>query len=294
MGLQSEAEAIGKDDFDIYPKELADGFYADDQSVIQTGKAVVNREEYIIDKQGQKRWLNTSKLPLRDAEGQTIGLVGVGRDITERKKADEALRESEERFRIIAEQTGRLVYDYRFETGIIKWAGAIQDVTGYTPNEHRNSTIFDWRNNIHPEDRERAVSLIDEANKTIGHYLIEYRYRRRDGEYIHIEDQGVSLKNESGKVERVLGAIENITERKRTVLERERLIKELQDAVADIKVLSGLVPICSNCKKIRDDKGYWTQLEGYIQAHSQAKFSHGVCPDCMVKLYPNYIPKKKE
>jgi hypothetical protein len=74
--------------------------------------------------------------------------------------------------------------------------------------------------------------------------------------------------------------------------ERERLIKELQDAVADIKVLSGLVPICSSCKKIRDDKGYWTQLEGYIQAHSQAKFSHGVCPDCMKKLYPNFVPKK--
>ncbi|MCX6120945.1 MAG: PAS domain-containing protein [Ignavibacteriales bacterium] len=92
MGLQSEAEAIGKDDFDIYPKELADGFYADDQSVIQTGKAVVNREEYVIDEQGQKRWLATSKLPLRNEKGQTIGLIGIGRDITKRKLAEEALQ----------------------------------------------------------------------------------------------------------------------------------------------------------------------------------------------------------
>ena len=294
LGCTSEAEVIGKNDFDTYPKELAEGFFADDQSVIQTGQPVFNREEYIFDENGQKLWLETSKLPLRDEKGQIIGLVGIGRDITERKRAEEALYKSEERFRTIAEQTGRLVYDYRLETGVIEWAGAIQDVTGYTPDEHHTLTILDWRNNIHPEDREQAVSILDESHRNAGHYLIEYRYRRKDGEYIHLEDQGITLKNELGKAERVLGAIANITERKRTALERERLIKELQEAIADIKVLSGLVPICSNCKKIRDDQGYWTQLEGYIQAHSQAKFSHGVCPDCMKKLYPDFVPKKVE
>ncbi|MCX6120942.1 MAG: triple tyrosine motif-containing protein [Ignavibacteriales bacterium] len=78
------------------------------------------------------------------------------------------------------------------------------------------------------------------------------------------------------------------------IAERERLITKLQDAAADIKVLSGLVPICSNCKKIRDDKGYWTQLEGYIQAHSQAQFSHGVCPECAEKLYGDLYAKVKK
>jgi PAS domain S-box-containing protein len=165
MGLQSEAEVLGKDDYELFPKEMADIFTADDQSVIQTGKPVIEREEYLIDGEGQKHFLLTTKLPFRDEQNQIIGLIGIGRDITKRKMVEE---------------------------------------------------------------------------------------------------------------------------------ERERLIKELQDAVADIKVLSGLVPICSSCKKIRDDKGYWTQLEGYIQAHSQAKFSHGVCPDCMKKLYPNFVPKKIE
>ena len=80
----------------------------------------------------------------------------------------------------------------------------------------------------------------------------------------------------------------------KTQQERERLIKELQDALADIKTLSGLVPICANCKKIRDDKGYWMQLEGYLQEHSHAKFSHGVCPDCMQKLYPDFLRKKED
>jgi hypothetical protein len=64
--------------------------------------------------------------------------------------------------------------------------------------------------------------------------------------------------------------------------------RELEESLANIKQLSGLLPICASCKKIRDDKGYWQQVEGYITEHSEAKFSHGICPDCMKKLYPEY------
>ena len=67
---------------------------------------------------------------------------------------------------------------------------------------------------------------------------------------------------------------------------RERLILELQDAFDQVKTLSGLLPICSSCKKIRDDEGYWNELEVYIQEHSEAVFSHGLCPECAKKLYP--------
>lgn len=73
--------------------------------------------------------------------------------------------------------------------------------------------------------------------------------------------------------------------------ERDRLIRELQEALASIKVLRGLLPICSHCKKIRDDKGYWKQVEVYIREHSEAEFSHGLCPDCVRKLYPEYADK---
>jgi AmiR/NasT family two-component response regulator len=68
--------------------------------------------------------------------------------------------------------------------------------------------------------------------------------------------------------------------------ELRRLNAELQDALAEVKTLSGLLPICSSCKKIRDDEGYWNQLETYIQEHSNVMFSHGLCPDCAKKLYP--------
>ncbi len=77
-------------------------------------------------------------------------------------------------------------------------------------------------------------------------------------------------------------------ERKRTQEEQERLITELRQALAKVKQLSGLLPMCASCKKIRDDKGYWNQLEAYISEHSEADFSHGICPDCVKKHYPEY------
>lgn len=76
-----------------------------------------------------------------------------------------------------------------------------------------------------------------------------------------------------------------ITDRIKAEEERERLISELQEALSKVKTLSGLLPICSSCKKIRDDKGYWNQIESYIKRHSEADFTHSICPDCTAKLY---------
>ena len=82
--------------------------------------------------------------------------------------------------------------------------------------------------------------------------------------------------------------VQEIEERKRTEEEKEKLIAQLQKAMQDVKVLSGFLPICASCKKIRDDTGYWRQLEEYISKHSNALFSHGICPDCCKKLYPDF------
>jgi PAS domain S-box-containing protein len=81
---------------------------------------------------------------------------------------------------------------------------------------------------------------------------------------------------------------EEIAKQKKSEEERQKLLEQLQAALANIKTLSGLIPICSACKKVRDDQGFWNQIETYVHKHSHAEFSHGVCPDCMKELYPDF------
>ena len=130
--LKTEAEALGKTDFDLFPKEIAEKFHADDQKVIG-GEPVINREEYFLDEEGKKQWLLTSKLPLRDQKEQIIGLVGIGRDITAQKQATEALRQSEERLREVVRST-RCILNY----------GEVEAPEGWRERSRDELTIFRW------------------------------------------------------------------------------------------------------------------------------------------------------
>ena len=85
--------------------------------------------------------------------------------------------------------------------------------------------------------------------------------------------------------------IKDLAERKRVEKEHEQIIADLQKAISEVKQLSGLLPICSSCKKIRNDQGYWEQIEAYILAHSEAEFTHGICPECTKKLYPELFDR---
>lgn len=89
-------------------------------------------------------------------------------------------------------------------------------------------------------------------------------------------------------------AQQEIEHRKKVENEREMLIQDLKKALSEIKVLRGFLPICANCKKIRNDEGYWQQIEKYIQDHSEAVFSHSICPECMEILYPEFVKKLDE
>lgn len=85
------------------------------------------------------------------------------------------------------------------------------------------------------------------------------------------------------------GTIQDITERKEAELQREALMASLQEALASVKTLSGLLPICAGCKKIRDEQGSWSKVEVYVARNTDTKFSHGMCPECLRKYYPDHI-----
>jgi PAS domain S-box-containing protein len=92
----------------------------------------------------------------------------------------------------------------------------------------------------------------------------------------------------NGHFDGMICTIFDNTKRKQEEEARKKLISELQQALSKVKTLSGLLPICVSCKKIRDDKGYWNQIESYIRDHSSAEFSHGICPECAIKIYPDF------
>jgi DNA repair exonuclease SbcCD ATPase subunit len=107
------------------------------------------------------------------------------------------------------------------------------------------------------------------------------------------EDLEQKVRERTAELVEANGALKTeVAQRKQAEEEREKLIRELQYALSEVKTLSGLLPICASCKKIRDDKGYWSQIEEYIRKHSDAEFTHGLCPGCAEKLYPEFYKHK--
>lgn len=114
--------------------------------------------------------------------------------------------------------------------------------------------------------------------------LYDFQIRNKNGDFVDVEASVSVFTHEDKKY--IITFARDIMERKRHEKEREKLIAELQAALGEVKTLSGLLPICASCKKIRDDKGYWNQLEYYIEANTKAMLTHGICPECVQKLYP--------
>ena len=139
----------------------------------------------------------------------------------------------------------------------------------------------------HPQDielsKERLESLFQGK---IDSYRMEKRYIRKDGNDIWVDLSVSNIRDNNGDTKASIGMMADITARKRA---EEALLQErnkLQKALSEIKTLRGILPICSYCKKIRNDEGYWDQIESYIRDHSEAEFSHSICQECVKILYP--------
>ncbi len=156
---------------------------------------------------------------------------------------------------------------------------------GYTAEELIGKNIAFIRS---PNQPEGVTKEILPATLKGGWYG-EVCNRRKDGSDFFVELRTSVVKDEKGEPIALVGIARDITQRKREEDERKKLIADLQDALANVKTLTGLLPICSSCKKIRDDRGYWNQIEVYVRDHSDADFSHGLCPECARKLYPEFV-----
>ncbi|MCX5971489.1 MAG: PAS domain S-box protein, partial [Coprothermobacterota bacterium] len=194
------------------------------------GQPVLNKEELVINENGHQRWLLTSKLPLKDESGNITGIVGIGRDITERKQAEEALQQSHERFQLANLATFNAIWDWNLQTDALWWNENFQALFGYRAEEIEPG-IESWTNRIHPEDVDRIKtgihSAIDSGQQSwSGHY----RFRRKDGSYAEVEDRGYISREANGKPVRMIGAMQDITERKQA----EEALRESESSLQAI------------------------------------------------------------
>jgi PAS domain S-box-containing protein len=211
------------------------------------------------------------------------------RDVSERKKAEAALRESEACVRAITESAQDAILMMGPDGGISYWNPMAEKVFGYTRQEALGQNLHDFLapKRYHEAHRAAIGGFKKTGQGSAVGKTIELEAVRKGGEEIVIalSLSAVQIRGEWNAI----GIVRDITESKRMHAEREAMIAELQKALAEVKTLSGFIPICSHCKKIRDDKGFWESVEKYVGQRSKAQFSHGVCPDCAKKFYGEYF-----
>ncbi|MGV8056858.1 MAG: PAS domain S-box protein [Smithellaceae bacterium] len=222
---------------------------------------------------------------LRDAAGNITGAIESLRDITERKQAEESMRELGNRYRTVFENTGTATVIIEGDKTISLANTEFERITGYTRGEIEGKKK--WTEFVVKEDVERMAQQhnLRRIDEDAAQKKYEFRLVDKDGQ---IKNIYLNIDVIPGTKQKSVASFLDITERKRREEEREHLISKLQSTIEEVKTLRGIVPICSYCKRIRDDKGYWEQVESYVSKNSEAEFSHSICPVCVKKHYPKH------
>ncbi len=208
-----------------------------------------------------------------------------------RKETEKALIENKQRYERLISTIPCALYDYiRYPDGrnrFIYFSSQCKIIFEHDPDRIIENSDLIW-SMVHLEDLERLKREDFEANQTGELFQSEVRIILSTGRIKWIQLTSMPSTQQVDSMVIWSGVVLDITERKRVEEERNQLVLKLQLALTEIKTLKGILPICSFCKKIRDDKGYWEQVEVYVKRHTQADFSHGICPECAKEHYPNF------
>jgi len=193
------------------------------------------------------------------------------------------LQESEENYRSLFQNASIGIFHSLPEGTFLRVNPALAKMLGYGSPEEMISAITNIGTQIYVDSKKHS-NLLAATSEQTGWVYAENRYRRKDGTILTANLAVRKVMNPENTVTYLEGFVQDITDRKlaEETLEEER--RRLQQALDEVKTLRGILPICSYCKKVRDDKGYWNQVEQYVSDHTDAKFSHGICPACYEKL----------
>ena len=218
--------------------------------------------------------------PMKGSAEGDGAVIECARNITERKRIMRLVREREELYRSLFEKNRSvmLLID-PVSKEIVDANPAARAFYGYAKEDLTAMRISDI-NTLPPKELEEELKRAKSEKRS--HF--NFRHRRADGTISDVEVFAGPI-TVGGRL-LLCSIVHDITHRKRIETEREQLIEELRQALSEVKTLRGFLPICCSCKKIRDDKGYWNQIEAYLHEHSDARLSHGICPECAKILYP--------
>jgi PAS domain S-box-containing protein len=208
-------------------------------------------------------------------------LYSIIHDVTERKQMENKIMLERQFSESLINSLPGVMYVFDQLGRFKRWNRNFEIITGYSSDQIFNMNPIDF---IASEDQERVRKTINIVF-TKGKADVEARLSTKSGEIIPYLFTGYNF-NQNG-LNYLVGVGLNISDRVIIEKEKENLITRLQEALSQVKLLSGFLPICVSCKQIRDDKGYWNQIESYIREHSEAEFSHSICPECAKKLYPD-------
>jgi PAS domain S-box-containing protein len=209
QGLQ----ALGMKPGDFVGRSLFE-LYADAPDILHAVERGLRGETFSIEVEFMGVWFDARFLPERGPDGKVVAVSGLALNITERRRTEEELRQSETRYRLATLATSDTVWDWDLSTNLVHWSENIYRLTGRAPGEV-DPAIDWWSEHLHPEDRERVVRGIQAVIDGDGaHWTDEYRFQRADGSYIIINDRGYVVRDAGGKAVRMVGALQDITERK--------------------------------------------------------------------------------
>ncbi len=295
----------GYSEQDLKGKPFLNFLHPEDQEIVMKSliNAVAEQREFthklqfrILTKKKDSYWFELNSRIRFDSQKRYAGEDGVLRDITDRKNAVAQLENEHLRLQGIIEGTNVGTWEWNIQTGETIYNDRWGEIIGYRLEELSPSSITTWQNLIHPDDLKRSAELLGRhLAGELPYYICECRIKHKHGHWVWVLDRGsIITRSAEGVPLKMFGTHTDISDRKKIETERESMINELQSALAEVRTLKGIVPICAGCKKIRDDKGFWEQVETNVQKHTEAKFSHGFCPECVEKYYPGQAERIRD